>query len=291
MRMMRRLIPENIRVTQALEGMPCQIRGDKNSFAQVLMNLVLNARDALDDGEGEIAILGEVRDLEASLECTEGVLAPGRYAVLSVVDTGVGIRADKLQSIFEPFTTSKGERGTGLGLTVVRHAVLQHLSGAITVTSEEGKGTRFELFFPIASSEELVTSKVAARPPRLNAQLGGRTLALVEDNESVRASLERVLITSGHDVLSFSSGSKLLTWASENKDQHVDLLITDVVMPGLSGPKTYREFEALRPGVRVLFISGYRGTEFKDFKHTREEILQKPVSREDLLARIEALLS
>ena len=289
-RMMRRLIPESITVRQALEGPSCKIRGDKNSFAQVLMNLVLNARDALDDSEGEISILGGVRDLAVSLECTEGVLAPGSYAVLSVVDTGVGISEDKLSSIFEPFATSKGHRGTGLGLTVVRHAVLQRLGGAITIVSEQGKGTQFDVFFPIVGAEDRVDPEVEATLTSFSAIPGERKLALVEDNEGVRASLERVLITTGHDVLSFESGSKLLAWANQNEDQHIDLLITDVVMPGLSGPKTYREFEALRPGVQVLFISGYAGAEFKDFEYADAQILQKPVSREELLARIQALL-
>ncbi|MEW5848953.1 MAG: ATP-binding protein [Myxococcota bacterium] len=262
------------------------VRADVSQMEQVLVNLVANARDAMPGG-GEVRLRAENFTGTSPVRLLGGTMMPGSYVALSVVDRGVGMDNVTLARIFEPFFTTKPkERGTGLGLSTVYGAV-QGSGGFIQVESCVGQGTTFTIYLPrfVGAAEDL--SRPTAAPPPV-APRG--TVLVVEDNDDVRAFLCLSLRLAGHRVLEAPS-SKVALELGRDGDAP-DLLITDVVMPGMNGPELHSALREHRPDLRVLYISGYtEGLLADEIPREGTRFLQKPFTRKVLLDKVAELLS
>ncbi len=250
-RMLRPLIRENIELDLVGAGDLGAVRADPSQIQQVLVNLAVNARDAMPTG-GRLTIATRNQDLDEAA-AARLQLSPGRYVVLTVTDTGCGMDQATQQRIFEPFFTTKdvGE-GTGLGLATVYGIVEQH-QGRVAVTSEPGRGTVFTIYFPCLEPAE---TDAASEEAPLPARGRGETVLLVEDDDAVRQIAQRVLDEQGYRVLAAADaleGEDIATW----HDGAIDLLLTDVVMPGRNGRELYDRLASSLPNLRVLFMSGY----------------------------------
>jgi len=250
-KMLRRLIGEDVRLFTSLESNPWMIRADPGQIEQVLMNLAVNARDAMPQG-GRLTI--ETRNVELDGEYVAGRpdAREGPHALLSVTDTGTGMPADIAARIFEPFFTTKGPgKGTGLGLATV-YGIVKQSGGHVTVYSEVGVGTTFKVYLPRAGETTESPSRVQPRAlPR-----GTETVLLVEDDAGVRALGRRMLTDFGYSVLEAGDGDEAVRVAAEC-GRPIRLLITDVVMPGAGGRVVAQRVTAIHPETRVLFVSGY----------------------------------
>lgn len=224
---------------------------DPTQIEQVLMNLCLNARDAMVGG-GQLLI--ETQNVEVDAEfCRDHAFGrPGNYVVLVVSDTGIGMDSATMKNIFEPFfTTKETGKGTGLGLATVHGIVNQH-RGFIVTSSGPGKGTSFRVYLPADSSKrESEETTYCDKPLR-----GTETILLAEDHDGLRDTGQEMLEGLGYRVLVASDGTKALELFKQHADE-IDLIVMDVVMPSLSGPEAYLEMSALRPGIRVIFTTGY----------------------------------
>ena len=265
-----------------------RVRADPGQMDQVLLNLVLNARDAMPTG-GVLTIATdnvEVPEHEADAGVVDPVL-PGSYVALTVSDTGAGMDRETLEHVFEPFFTTKGVgEGTGLGLATV-YGIVKQSGGFVTVQSEPGAGSSFQIYLPIATP---------IRDPARGASsgdLGGgsETILVAEDEPSVRTIVARSLREYGYTVLDARDGTHALELAKEFV-RAPDLLIADVVMPGMGGKQLAEILEALWPGTPVLFISGYTGVDAIDRRLLDEgrEFLQKPLEPEILARRVRQIL-
>lgn len=250
--LLNRLLGEKVRLDLMHARGLGPIRADRRQLEQVIMNLVVNARDAMPEG-GTVCITTEDVTLAQPMARDRAVVPPGRYAVIGVADTGVGIPEDRLTKIFEPFFTTKrvGE-GTGLGLSMA-YGIVKQSGGFIFVDSAPGKGARFQLWFPV---HEGPLPAPVPRSPERRARMGEGVVLLVEDEAPVRAFAARALRLRGHVVLEAGTGEEALALL-EDADLRVDVFVTDVVMPGLDGPGWVRRALDRRPGVRTVFISGY----------------------------------
>jgi PAS domain S-box-containing protein len=249
-KMLQRLIGENIELITTLEPEIAVIRSDRSQLEQVIMNLVVNARDAMPNG-GSITIETANVNFDSAEETRTGLPA-GDYIVATVSDTGSGIDDETMSHIFEPFFTTKEQgEGTGLGLATV-HGIVEQSSGAIEVVSEKDKGSVFRVYLPAAYEG----AEAEGAPAPLGATRGSETLLLVEDEEMVRQLVARVLRDLGYEVLETSGGDEALA-LSGSLDQPIDLLVTDVVMPGMSGRELAEILTKTRPTTKVLFMSGY----------------------------------
>ncbi len=287
---MRRTIRENIRIDTRLAPQATRVAADRGQIEQVLLNLAVNAQDAI-DGSGTITIeTGHVL-LDNEFVRLHPGMQPGQYILLSFRDSGCGMTDEVLRHIFEPFFTTKPVgHGTGLGLATVYGIVKQH-NGYITVTSDVGAGTTFLIYLP--------ENRQAQQPGVLEAPAAvleqpppeGTTVLVVEDNTMVREMTEDLLQSSGYRVLAAETPSRALEIAADSSAR-IDLLLSDVVMPEMNGQELYERLSDLRPDLPVLFISGY--TRDVIFHHgTLEEgpdFLQKPFSSEQLLERLAASL-
>ena len=282
--MLRRLIHEHIAIEMNLaEGLP-QVLADRNQIEQVVMNLAVNAQDAMPGG-GTLTIATRVCDLEGSPVICDEPVVPGPYVELTVRDTGTGIDAETLGHIFEPFFTTKGlGRGTGLGLSTVQGIAIQS-GGHVAVETEMGKGSSFRLYLPVSTAPvETVTA------PKATIALGrGERILLVEDQPAVRQMVGIILRAYGYRVLEAAGPDEALQLFAENP---VELLVTDVGMPKMNGAELAKRLQAARPGLRILFLSGY-STEARvhDWKAVPGcGFLQKPFSQDTLAATVRQLL-
>lgn len=232
------------------------INADKRQFEQVIMNLVVNARDAM-NGTGRIRISTEMQRYDKAQERDRAKVPAGNYCQITVSDEGCGIDADKLQRIFEPFYTSKktGE-GTGLGLSTV-YGIVKQTGGFIFVESAQGIGTTFNLLFPAVTYRPDLVSKTVETPDQIGETVkGDGVVLLVEDEAPVRAFASRALKLKGFSVLEATCAEEALALLSD-KDLTVDIFVTDVVMPGIDGPTWVAEALKHRPNTKVVFVSGY----------------------------------
>jgi two-component system cell cycle sensor histidine kinase/response regulator CckA len=264
-------------------GIP-RIQADAAQLEQVLVNLVVNARDAVSSG-GHIRVGTSMVTLDAARCAALGLPAPGPYVRLFVEDDGHGMSEEVQRHIFEPFFTTKPVgQGTGLGLAMVFGAVAQN-DGKITVTSAPGKGTVFELFFPPVSTPAAVPQAAADA-----ATYGGReAILVVEDEEALRKVAKRVLLGLGYDVLACADAQEALAIAAD-ASKPIDLLFTDVIMPGLSGRELAAQLRAQRPALRVLFTSGYTRDVLDTHDQRGAEFLRKPYLPDDLARRVREVL-
>jgi two-component system cell cycle sensor histidine kinase/response regulator CckA len=273
-KMLRRVIGEDMEYVAVLDPAVGRVRADAGQLQQILMNLVVNARDAMPSG-GKLTLETSnfVLDDEYA-RMHEGVSA-GEYVAISVTDTGTGMDAETQLRIFEPFFTTKVVgRGTGLGLSTV-YGIVQQSGGHISVYSEPGRGTTFRIYLPRV--DELTSSAHRALPAEPVA--GCETVLVVEDNEAVRTAISRILRRAGYSVLEAEGAADARALCSDSR-RVIHLLITDVVMPQVSGPDLAIELSALRPELRVLFMSGYSGNAITRHGVLREGLmfLQKPFS-------------
>ncbi|MEM1023526.1 MAG: ATP-binding protein [Myxococcota bacterium] len=283
-----RALPSHTDIEVRLDPDLDLISADPSSLESVLLNLMINARDAMPHG-GRLTITTSNRRLQGQLpRIRVGELASGPHVCLTVEDTGTGIDAEHLDRVFEPFFTTKAPgSGTGLGLAMIAGAV-EESGGAIAVESLPGTGSRFELLFPALQGELVGTE--SGPGPQVEATRGARIL-LVEDVDAVRALLSQTLTDAGYRVRTASSGDEARSLFEAHPSD--DVLLTDVVMPGrLDGSMLAQSLRALRPDLPVVFLSGYSGNgAMEDFEFRPGDAhLSKPVSREDLLAAIEGAL-
>jgi len=277
-RLLRPLIGEQIQLRLRLGPDAGFVRADAAQIQAVIVNLALNARDAMPQG-GELTIAAS----SASQAELPSDLDAGPYAVLSVADTGLGMDSQTRSRVFEPFFTSKEPgRGTGMGLAMVYGTAKQH-GGAVEVRSELGKGSTFLLFLPQAGAGQ---AESAAAPALTESGRGNETVLLVEDESPVREIARRALAGRGYQVLTAHSSEEALGLFNASPRPRVDLLLTDVILPGLSGRELAERLCGLQPSLKVLFISGYT-------EHSRmegREFLSKPFSPEILAAKVRKVL-
>ena len=254
-KMLRRIIGEDIRLDIKLTPSVPKIEVDPGQIDQVVMNLAVNSRDAMPAG-GHLVIETAHVDLIEEYAASHVTPAPGSYALLTVSDTGMGMDAATRVRIFEPFFTTKEQgKGTGLGLSIV-YGIVKQNGGEILVYSEPGQGTVFKIYIPAARGS-VQTLPVAVKDP-LPEQATGAIL-LVEDEDQVRNLTRAMLKRQGYRVFDFGSGAEALAFLRGDSEQ-IDLLISDIVMPHLGGLDLAREAQTLRPGVRLLLMSGYTET-------------------------------
>ena len=286
--LVRRLIGENIAFETRLDGQPLRVRVDRGQLEQVLLNLVVNARDAMPRG-GTLAVVTAAVTIGAGHPAAEADTPPGAYARLVVMDDGHGMDDGVRRRAFDPFFTTKGPgKGTGLGLSTV-HGIVHQSGGLVWIESEPGGGTRVSVALPI------VAGAPAPDAPQPAAQLPpaeGRTVLVVEDEPMVRGLVSRTLRGAGYRVLLAEDGEHGLAVARAS-DSPIHLLVTDVVMPRLGGLELARRLGEERPGLPVLFISGYpnEGDEALDLERPGSAFLQKPFSPATLLQRVRQGLS
>jgi PAS domain S-box-containing protein len=286
--MLGRLVSENIGITTALAPELGTAMADTGQIEQVLMNLVLNARDAMPEG-GIIRIETANVDLAPAADARDGGIGPGAYVTLAVTDTGMGMDEDTRALIFEPFFTTKERgKGTGLGLAMA-YGIIKQSGGAIEVRSKPGEGSTFTVYLPRIDAE---VEQVSATPVVEHSRSGQGTVLLVEDQEAVRSLVSSVLRKSGYHVIEAGSGAEALG-LPESQVRAIDLLITDVVMPGMSGKELAARLTARLGGLRVLFISGYTSNEIvrDGVAEAGVAFLQKPFTPAEIAARVGEMLS
>ncbi len=285
-RMLRRVIGEDVELITAPKAGQARIKADPGQIEQVLLNLAVNARDAMPKG-GRLTL--ETADVEAGDELIARGLKPGRYVLLSVSDTGTGMTPEVMSHLFEPFFTTKPKgKGTGLGLSTV-YGIITQIGGEILVDSEPGRGASFRMYFPANLAEAERSPESGIQPVEV-ARRGTETILLVEDEAEVRRLAAEMLIRQGYRVIEAASGPDAMrVWASQS--DAIDLVITDVVMPKMSGHELAAQLRSSRPGLRVLYISGY--TEDVVARHgvdTHTTLLQKPFTSEALARAVRAVL-
>jgi two-component system, cell cycle sensor histidine kinase and response regulator CckA len=284
--MLKRLIGEDVQISVQLSPGIGSIRADYHQLEQIVMNLAVNARDAMPAG-GELIISTGDTLIEASRAAVHG-RAGGRYSVLTVRDTGSGMDAETKAKIFEPFFTTKGSgKGTGLGLSMV-YGIVQQSGGFLTVQSEPGVGSSFEIYLPCVSESSTAVRVKATH----TAFTGSEKILVIEDEGPVRQLVQSLLTNAGYTVLALDDAVRALS-LSESDMSDVDLLLTDVVMPGMSGPDVAAQLVQVRPDLKVLYVSGY--TEHPSITEgqlpDRTTWLQKPFTRDELLSKVRTALN
>ena len=286
LRMLKRIIGEHICLRfSAAEGL-MNILADRGMMELVLMNLCVNARDAMPSG-GDLKMKTENVTIDEEFCKTQTWAVPGNYILLSVSDTGCGIAPDLIQHIFEPFfSTKESGKGTGLGLSTVYGIIKQH-DGMISVSSEPGRGTVFEIHIPavMPGGREEVTSRSD------KVEGGGETILYAEDNEMVRDLTCRILKEAGYKVITAVNGIKAVSLYNKYADK-VDALLFDVMMPNMSGYEAFKKIGINSPGIPILFVSGYsENTIQTNFAMDENlKIIRKPYSREELLLALREII-
>jgi len=284
--LIRRLLGPEIRLEFSLDPALANIRADGAQIGQVLMNLVVNARDAMPKG-GQLTI--ETANVELGTEHLDVI--PGPHVSLSVRDTGVGMSPDVRDRLFEPFFTTKDSgHGTGLGLSMV-HGIVRQGGGHVMVDSQPGKGSVFHVYFPRIADESVAQTIPTLTAPSTAAVKGQGVVLLAEDDRSVRRLVIAELGRRGFTVLDAEDGRAALELFIQHKDS-VDVLVTDVVMPRMNGADLAREAQAIRPGLKVLFISGHPERAGSGVDPTgATNLLMKPFTADTLAARIKELIT
>jgi len=284
---LRETFPPSLRVHVKYAKDLWTVTGDATQISQVLMNLAVNARDAMPQG-GTLTV--EAQNVELNDKASDVHLdaKPGRYVAVTVADSGSGIPAELMHRIFDPFFTTKDPgKGTGLGLFTVLTIMKSH-GGFVDVQSEPGKGTQFKIFFPAAEVAETEKSVSAEEIPQGN----GQVILIVDDEESITELLEALLRAKGYNVLIAKDGTEALAVYTENKDR-ISVVLLDLLMPYLDGTATIRAMQRIKPGVKIIAMSGLLLDKEKlgdMLTVERIPFLQKPFSIEKLLTTIHELL-
>jgi PAS domain S-box-containing protein len=286
-KLLRRTIREDVRMHLELGSSLPKIRGDTGQLEQVIMNLAVNAQDAMPGG-GDLVIQTSRTELnESDVHEGEGI-PPGTYVLLTVKDTGQGMDAGTREHLFEPFfTTKEKDEGTGLGLATVYGIVKQH-GGSIRVSSESGAGTTFRIFLPVLQEADPDRTR---REEEARVQGGSETILLVEDNERVRRLIQAMMLKQGYTVLSASGGNEALELLSR-LEEPLHLLVTDVIMPDMNGKQLYERVSSRFNEVKVLYISGYTDNVIAQHGILDEgvHLIQKPFSNKALSVKLREIL-
>jgi PAS domain S-box-containing protein len=285
-RMLGRLLGEDVALDLQLARDAGAVRADAGQLQQVLLNLAVNARDAMPFG-GRLTIATENVVVDDEAPALPAPLLAGRYVRLTVGDTGTGMPPEVLRRAFEPFFTTKElGKGTGLGLSTV-YGIVTQLHGRLRVDSAPGMGTTFEIFFPQAGEAAAAPMPAATKP----GARGSETVLLVEDDAMVRRLAEATLERAGYRVLTAPSGGDALRLAA-GRDGAIDLVITDVVMPGMPGPELAQRLETSQPRLRVLYMSGYAHDTMARHGVNEERVsfLAKPFTPDELARRVREVL-
>jgi signal transduction histidine kinase len=287
--MLNRLVGERISVVTSFESMTSTVWADPGQLTQVVMNLAVNARDAMPTG-GTLHIRVATTDVVQGTVPPAADLTPGRYVTISVSDSGHGIDPAIAHLIFDPFFTSKPVgQGTGLGLSTV-YGIARQWLGAVRFDSEPGRGTTFEVFLPVADGQAGGAAAVPVEPVAPG-EGGGKVVLVAEDEPSLRRLVERVLVQANYTVLVASDGQTALD-CSRAREGPVDLLLTDMVMPGISGLELVDILSRERPGVRVIMMSGYpTSAEAGDLTLGKASFLAKPFTPLELLDAVRRKLT
>ena len=286
--LLNRLVGEKVELCLNYDPALHRVRADKRQLEQVLMNLVVNARDSMPQG-GKIVICTAESNIKEPFSRDRVVVEAGQYVSLTVSDQGCGIAADKLQKIFEPFyTTKRTGEGTGLGLSTV-YGIVKQTGGYIFVDSEVEKGTKFTLLLPASADGALPAPTPLPRPPKPRRKVCENVILLVEDETTVRTFAARALQLQGFKVIEACSGEEALSKLSD-QSLKIDVFVTDVVMPGLDGPSWVKKALADRPNVGVVFVSGYAEDSFQTHQARipNSVFLPKPFSLEQLTTTVSA---
>ncbi len=296
--LLRRLIGVNITLNMVHGRDLGLVKVDQVQLEQVIINLAVNARDAMADGGGVLVLTTANAEITEPVHRGTDVMPPGNYVSIAIKDTGTGIAKKHLDRIFEPFfSTKEVGSGTGLGLSTV-YGIVSQTGGFVQVDSIEGEGTEFTIFLPLyeqTEEEKEEASAAAARaegPPRAKDLSGVGTVLLVEDEDPVRLFGARALRNKGYNVLEAKDGESALDVIRE-ADTTIDLVISDVVMPQLDGPGLILKVRESSPDMKVIFISGYAEDEFRDVLKNETDIhfLPKPFSLDQLAGKVKDVLS
>ena len=284
--LLQRLLGEDVQIETSLTPEAELVRVDPGQLEQVVINLSVNARDAMPTG-GTLGIETETVELDADFCRQHAEAVPGRYTRLSVADTGTGMSPEVLQRIFEPFfTTKQPGKGTGLGLPTV-YGIVKQCGGFIEVRTQVGQGTRFQMYFPAVGMRQApVDERALAEAPG-----GSETILLVEDDEALRRLIRHVLESRGYTVVSAANGRDGLTKAAAFSGQ-IALVVSDVVMPEMSGRVMAERLHETQPGLKVLFLSGHTDDAVMHHGVTDANVpfLQKPISPAVLVRKVRELL-
>jgi two-component system, cell cycle sensor histidine kinase and response regulator CckA len=286
-KLLRRLIGEDIEMKTMVSAGLGTIKADPAQVEQVLMNLVVNARDAMPSG-GKIIVETSNVDLDKTYASEHVTVKPGSYVMLAVSDTGTGMSSETAAHIFEPFFTTKGgSKGTGLGLATV-YGIVKQSGGYIWVYSEPGKGATFKVYFPRVDERAESDTRTNQEP---SAKRGSETVLLVEDDDAVRELAEVILSSQGYKVVS-ANGPKRAEEIAATRGQEIDLVLTDVIMPSLSGRELVRRLTAVNPKLRVLYMSGYTDNVIAQGGVLEEGLafLQKPFTPRALAQKVREVL-
>ena len=256
-KMLRRVIGEDVDLQIHLAGTACWVKADRVQVDQMIMNLVVNARDAMPQG-GRLTIETGTVTLDGPAIFEDFEIPGGVYVVVSISDTGCGMDEETRRHVFDPFfTTKEVGKGTGLGMSTVYGAVKQS-GGHIVIFSEPGKGTTLKIYLPLASGQAAAQTDTPHRLPK-EAYPGAEAILVVEDDSAVRSVAKRVLVENGYTVFDADCGEAALRICAR-EDLVIDLLLTDTIMPGMNGPELAKRVRELRPGLKTVFMSGYTDT-------------------------------
>ncbi|MDQ3997947.1 MAG: PAS domain S-box protein, partial [Gemmatimonadota bacterium] len=288
-KMLRRLIPADVAIRTKLVPELGLVEADPGQLEQVLMNLAVNARDAMPDG-GTLTIETENAELDRTYDSghSPATIVPGPYVLLLVSDTGCGMDKATQARIFEPFFTTKEKgKGTGLGLSTV-YGIVKQSGGYVWVYSEPGRGTTFKVYLPRVQAESGVSVRGAAGNP---ARRGSETILLVEDDDAVRAMARRILRRDGYRVLEATTGAAALRICAETGEA-IDLILSDLVMPEMGGRELASRVRAQHSGARLLFMSGYteEAAMQRSVLDSSEAFLSKPFTPEALTRKVREVL-
>jgi CheY-like chemotaxis protein len=285
--LLRRLIGEDIDLVIDLQPGLGPVRADPSQLGQVIMNLAVNARDAMPDG-GRIEIATSIAETGPETEPDQPSPKPGPYVCFTISDTGTGMDATIQERIFEPFFTTKpAGKGTGLGLSMV-YGIVKQSDGAISVSSEVGKGTTVRIYLPMIKG---TIERAQARPVHRWVQRGTESVLIVEDEQMVRELVTEILEAEGYEVMASHLGHDALRLSSEFPGA-LDLLITDVVMPEMSGRELAERLLKQHPETKLLFISGYTDDAIMRYGISEAEMafLQKPFTPDELIRKVREIL-
>ncbi|MDH4249436.1 MAG: ATP-binding protein, partial [Deltaproteobacteria bacterium] len=286
--MLKRVIPENVSFQSQIQKTIWPVLADPSKIEQVVMNLVINACDAMPDG-GTLSLKAHNVRADERREVPEDPSLQGPLVILSIEDTGMGMTPEVMERVFEPFFTTKTQgKGTGLGLATVYGIVNQH-QGRVMVQSQPGQGSRFTIYLPAHITTLEVRDDEAAEHTSATVQSAGRIL-LAEDDEAVRELAITVLGQAGYHVTAFPDGEKASLEFQSAPDKY-DCAVLDVMMPHIGGVETFDRMVAIRPEFPVLFCSGYGEDQMQAIISRNLPYLQKPFMPDDLLRMVQALLT
>lgn len=288
--LLRRLLGANIELEMNHGDNLGLVKVDEGQMEQVLINLAVNARDAMDGG-GKLTITTENFTNRKPRKVLEEKMPPGHWILIKVIDTGCGIPPENMQHILEPFFTTKGVgEGTGLGLATV-HGIIRQSDGYLDIDSTPGKGTTFSIFLPKSNEKQDVSIGHAVEDMPVTKDLtGSERILLVEDEDAVRTFSERALTNKGYEVICAENGEAALELYKREGAKPIDLLITDVVMPGMDGPTVAKKIRESNPNLKIIFMSGYTEDKLKDHMGERIYFLPKPFTLKVLAAKVKEVL-